>query len=174
MGAPPPNPRDLSHSTRTKERADSPVGCPSLVPVPESALGSHPCVALSSAQATVMIAHGRGRRRYRRGHINGARVIGAPSAATLTTTVGVVGTTFSATSTTAPSRRHYRQRYVRLQADGATASGRVDDGGRVVVGTTVSGHVTTAAESSAPPSAVRSRRCQARSTQPRGTFTAPG
>ena len=49
MGAPPPNPRDLSHS-RQNDGARRQIAPPPLIPAAESALGLRPRSALSSAQ----------------------------------------------------------------------------------------------------------------------------
>ena len=49
MGALPPNPRDFSLSCQDSWAARTSSARPRGIPAPESALGSHPCVALSSA-----------------------------------------------------------------------------------------------------------------------------
>ena len=60
MGALPPSPRDFSHSYQNQVwlvgGTDSTKTVRAEVLVPGSALGSHPCGALSSAQAACMIA----------------------------------------------------------------------------------------------------------------------
>jgi hypothetical protein len=49
LGAPPPSPRDLSHSCQN-DRARRQIARPPLIPAAESALGLRPRSALSSAQ----------------------------------------------------------------------------------------------------------------------------
>ena len=59
LGDPPPNPLGFNAFSPGFQGPREPLGNPTRsrrIPAPESALGSHPCVALSSAQVTMSLA----------------------------------------------------------------------------------------------------------------------